>query len=282
MSRRIGRFNRLVGTALSVACAAALTAAPAIAFAGEDEVEVDGAAAAAPARPPKADGDSHAGRSPAVRGEDGRPRDAKAPGGKGHEGEAAKGKKGKKARTAKAAESRASKDPARPKKAKKSARAKKKAPAKKPSATSARGDGKAPAPASGAPAPAPALDPGLEARTVAIARAFPGHRLSVVRDDRPIGEGSLHATGRAIDLRVEGIPDDAVFAFCRTLPDTGCGHYPRSGFVHVDVQLPGAGSRRWTDLSLPGEPPRYLSDPGAKDEQASISPRPASDTAPRR
>lgn len=48
-------------------------------------------------------------------------------------------------------------------------------------------------------------------------------------------------------------------AFCKTLADTGCGFYPNSSFVHIDVREPGAGHVSWIDASGPGETPRYVS-----------------------
>jgi hypothetical protein len=40
--------------------------------------------------------------------------------------------------------------------------------------------------------------------------------------------------------------------------DTGCGYYPNSSFVHVDVRQPGTGHVAWIDASGPGEPPHYV------------------------
>src|SRR5262249_40692880 len=42
--------------------------------------------------------------------------------------------------------------------------------------------------------------------------------------------------------------------YCRSLTATGCGYYPRSTFVHVDVREPYA---QWVDWSAPGQRPRY-------------------------
>ena len=55
--------------------------------------------------------------------------------------------------------------------------------------------------------------------------------------------------------------------FCRTLRNAGCGYYPNSTFVHMDVRDTKA---YWVDLSRPGEPPRYekpgaLADEGISD-----------------
>ena len=134
------------------------------------------------------------------------------------------------------------------------------------------------------------LDAGLVGRIDAIARRFPDRAVSLVSGYRPESKGSLHQSGRAVDLRVAGVDHGELAAFCRTLPDTGCGFYPNSSFVHVDVRLPGTGSVSWIDASGPGEPPRYVtswppkegdetpaSPPDVEDEDdaAAASPAPA-------
>jgi hypothetical protein len=60
--------------------------------------------------------------------------------------------------------------------------------------------------------------------------------------------------GRAADIQVAGVPHRAVFELCRSLPQTGCGYYPRSVFVHVDVREQHA---QWVDWSEPGGRARY-------------------------
>jgi hypothetical protein len=84
-------------------------------------------------------------------------------------------------------------------------------------------------------------------------------KLDVVSGYRPTSVGSMHATGRAIDFRLEGAKNEDVVAFCKTLTDTGCGYYPNSSFVHLDVRDAGAGHVSWIDASGPGETPRYVS-----------------------
>jgi hypothetical protein len=54
------------------------------------------------------------------------------------------------------------------------------------------------------------------------------------------------------------VANEAVVEFCKTLADTGCGYYPNSSFVHVDVRQPGTGHVAWIDASGPGEAPRYV------------------------
>lgn len=102
------------------------------------------------------------------------------------------------------------------------------------------------------------LDPGLLSRIDALARRYPGRLVSLVSGYRPQSQGSLHQTGRALDLRIAGMRNDELAAACRALADTGCGYYPNSSFVHVDVRAPGTGSVSWIDASGPGEAPRYV------------------------
>ncbi len=71
--------------------------------------------------------------------------------------------------------------------------------------------------------------------------------------------GSYHASGRALDFRIDGVENDALVAFCKSIKDTGCGYYPNGGFVHLDVRDAGAGRVSWIDASRPGEPPKYVS-----------------------
>jgi len=93
----------------------------------------------------------------------------------------------------------------------------------------------------------------------AIARRFGGRPLVLVSGYRPQSIGSNHARGRAMDLRVLGVSNESVFAYCRTLSDVGCGYYPNSTFVHVDVRPAHAGQAVWVDISGPGEPAEYVS-----------------------
>jgi hypothetical protein len=85
-------------------------------------------------------------------------------------------------------------------------------------------------------------------------------RILLVSGYRPRSTGSFHSTGRALDFRLDGVTNEALVAFCKTLPDTGCGYYPNSVFVHMDVRKAGAGHVAWIDASRPGEAPRYVSD----------------------
>jgi len=107
------------------------------------------------------------------------------------------------------------------------------------------------------------IDPGLLARLQLIADHFakPGmpERISIVSGYRPGSTGSFHASAQAMDFHLEGVPNEALVDFCKTLENTGCGYYPNSSFVHVDVRAPGSGHVAWIDTSGPGEPPHYVS-----------------------
>jgi hypothetical protein len=106
------------------------------------------------------------------------------------------------------------------------------------------------------------VDPGLVARVQAIVDHFSKAgpvKVSVVSGYRPLSSGSYHATAQALDMHIEGARNEAVVEFCKTLADTGCGYYPNSSFIHVDVRQPGTGHVAWIDASGPGETPHYVS-----------------------
>jgi hypothetical protein len=67
-------------------------------------------------------------------------------------------------------------------------------------------------------------------------------------------EHSRHNLGEAVDFVVEGVPNEVVRDYCRTLGAVGVGYYPHSSFVHLDVR---SVSTYWVDESGPGEAPRY-------------------------
>jgi hypothetical protein len=91
-----------------------------------------------------------------------------------------------------------------------------------------------------------------------IANAYPGRSIYVVSGYRPGEHEGQHNKGRAIDLSVMGVDKEDVFRLCRRLPDVGCGYYPHSNFVHVDVRSTGTGNAYWVDDSQPGEPSHYV------------------------
>jgi uncharacterized protein YcbK (DUF882 family) len=91
-------------------------------------------------------------------------------------------------------------------------------------------------------------------------------KIVLVSGSKSKNAGSYHASGRAVDFRLEGTDDEAVAAFCKTVQDTGCGFYPNSGFVHIDVRDSGTGHVAWIDVSKPGESPKYVTAWPLKDE----------------
>ncbi|MBI5515982.1 MAG: DUF882 domain-containing protein [Deltaproteobacteria bacterium] len=104
-----------------------------------------------------------------------------------------------------------------------------------------------------------AMDPRLLRQLAAVSDHFGGRAVRVISGFRPFRRGqwtphSNHNIGRAIDFRVEGVPNRVARDFCRTLPATGCGYYPRSVFIHMDTR---SESAQWVDWSRPGERPRY-------------------------
>ena len=125
------------------------------------------------------------------------------------------------------------------------------------------------------------LDEGLATRIAAIAKQFPGAAISLVSGYRPSSRGSLHQAGRAVDFHLSGVPNEKVVAFCRTLPDTGCGYYPNSSFVHVDVRDKGQGSATWIDASGPGEAPHYVTEWPPKEPSAPVVVAAAAPPAPK-
>ena len=102
------------------------------------------------------------------------------------------------------------------------------------------------------------VDAGLVMRLQAVADRFPGKTITLVSGYRPASKGSLHASAQAFDIRVDGVTNETLVAFCKTMKDTGCGYYPNSFFVHVDVRPTGSGHVYWIDASGPGEKPVYV------------------------
>lgn len=86
------------------------------------------------------------------------------------------------------------------------------------------------------------LDPALKAPLKVLAAAYPGKAIKLYSSERVGEEGNkgVHATGKALDLGVEGVSKEDVF---RTLYEKGygtkkggLGYYTNTPFVHVDVR----------------------------------------------
>lgn len=73
---------------------------------------------------------------------------------------------------------------------------------------------------------------------------------------------SPHKKGVACDFRIEGVSNEELRDFERTLPHVGVGYYPNSEFVHLDVDPSRSKhSAFWIDYSGPGQRARYAKDP---------------------
>jgi len=109
-------------------------------------------------------------------------------------------------------------------------------------------------------------NPRLLAVLTRISDHFGGRKIHIVSGYRRPGgytrDTSRHTHGDAMDLRIEGVPITAIRDYCRSLANTGCGYYPRSRFVHVDVR---DRPTYWVDWSGPGEAPSYRRPAGASD-----------------
>jgi uncharacterized protein YcbK (DUF882 family) len=120
------------------------------------------------------------------------------------------------------------------------------------------------------------LDTRLVAQLEAVVDHFRGHevpRVVVLSAYRPPSAGTYHSTGRALDFRIDGVENEALFAFCKTLPDMGCGSYPNGSFVHIDVRELGTGHVAWTDVGNPGEAPTAA--PSEAPKGSALPPLPA-------
>ena len=118
-------------------------------------------------------------------------------------------------------------------------------------------------------------DAGLLTRLQGIADQWKGKKISVVSGYRPTAKSGYHKDARALDVHVDGVRNEDLVTFCRSLPDTGCGYYPKSSFVHVDVRPKGTGHVYWIDASGPGETAKYVAAwPPPKDGEATVIPKP--------
>jgi uncharacterized protein YcbK (DUF882 family)/LysM repeat protein len=133
-----------------------------------------------------------------------------------------------------------------------------------------------------------AIDPRLVALVGMVSNHFGGRKLEIISGYRPYtptqhNKHSNHNLGKAIDFRVEGVPNEVLRDFCKGLRNVGVGYYPNSYFVHLDVRESPAF---WIDYSKAGEAPRYdkpdaNADEGTSDvPEAPKAPEPAPSAAP--
>ena len=102
------------------------------------------------------------------------------------------------------------------------------------------------------------IDPRLVWVLGQIQQAFPRKAVVIMSGYRPDAHTSNHKHGKALDLYVQGVPNEELFTLCRTLRDVGCGFYPNNHFVHIDVRRFGTTTVSWVDISRPGEPSEYV------------------------
>ena len=106
--------------------------------------------------------------------------------------------------------------------------------------------------------------PALLAHLQSLADAFAGRAITIVSGHRPsANRTSKHRVGRALDVRVEGVPRARVVEVARALDGCGVGYYPNSTFTHLDVRPRNA---YWVDRSGPGQPADYGPWPPAPQE----------------
>lgn len=128
------------------------------------------------------------------------------------------------------------------------------------------------------------INPRLIQMLARVSDHFGGRPIRVVSGFRPYRPTqytphSRHNLGRAVDFSIPGVPNEVLRDYCRTLPRVGCGYYPNSSFVHMDVRRISA---YWVDQAGPGQPPRYSyvggpettdADEGASDSAADAASR---------
>ena len=97
----------------------------------------------------------------------------------------------------------------------------------------------------------------------AVAARWPGKRIYVVSGYRHPkasrhAKRSNHTRGRALDFRVEGVPNRQLRDMLReSFTGVGVGYYPNSTFIHLDIR---EHDGRWIDYAGPGQDACYSPD----------------------
>lgn len=130
------------------------------------------------------------------------------------------------------------------------------------------------------------IDPKLVQLVAQVSDHFGGRNIEIISGFRPktltqYTPHSNHNIGKAIDMRIPGVPNEVLRDHCRTYKNTGVGYYPNSLFVHFDVR---PKSTFWIDLSKPGEAPKYVGkdtdvDHSAEDATLDVDDSPAAATS---
>lgn len=69
-----------------------------------------------------------------------------------------------------------------------------------------------------------------------LAQHFRVGQVNVISGYRAAARRSNHALGRAADVALPGVGDEALARYAREMGFLGVGVYPHSGFVHIDVR----------------------------------------------
>lgn len=103
----------------------------------------------------------------------------------------------------------------------------------------------------------PTVDARLVRLVVQLSDKFGGREIRIISGLRKKSyvRDSRHHLGRAVDLTIVGVPNEALKNYLLTLDKVGVGYYPNSSFVHLDVRNE---KTRWVDYAGPGEPPRLV------------------------
>ncbi len=63
----------------------------------------------------------------------------------------------------------------------------------------------------------------------------PSTNAMLAKRSKKVAANSFHIRGRAIDIRLHGLPTSALRDFAQVLGGGGVGYYPESDFVHMDT-----------------------------------------------
>jgi uncharacterized protein YcbK (DUF882 family) len=59
---------------------------------------------------------------------------------------------------------------------------------------------------------------------------------SLRKKNKGVAEKSLHMSGRAVDVRLQGVPLKKLRDAAKILRAGGVGYYPKSNFIHIDLR----------------------------------------------